>query len=105
MRKALYFTVVTLALVAISSEAKAGTVVLVSDTWENICKVEIKWGMNAPDSGPSQTFENVEKGRRWSKTDKICYRRSGQPSNCDSQMTAWTCCTHLISGTDECSLS
>jgi hypothetical protein len=105
MQKTLFLAIMTIALFAISLRAEAGTVVLHSDTWDNICKVEIKWGTNAPDSGPSQSFENVEKGWKVSKADRICYRRSGQPSNCNSQMTAWNCCTHNISGTYECSLS
>lgn len=105
MRKTLFVVLATVALISSAVSAEAGTVVLVSDTWDNICKVEIKWGTNAPNTGPSETFEHVEKGWEVRKSDRICYRRSGQPSNCSSKMTAWTCCTHNISGTYQCSLS
>lgn len=104
------FKNLTLALALVTAgvsamPANAGNVRLVSDTWDNICKVEVKWGMNAPERGNSQTFSDVQKGWELIKADRLCYRRSGDPGNCDSQMTLWTCCTHLISGTDDCSLN
>lgn len=105
MWKTLFVVLATLTLISSAVSAEAGTVVLISDTWDNICKVEIKWGANAPNNDSSATFEHVEKGWKVSKPDRICYRRSGQPSNCSSEMTAWTCCTHNISGSYQCSLS
>jgi hypothetical protein len=99
---------IVLALVGVGSitlPAAAGNVRLVSDTWDNICKVEIKWGMNAPQEGPGETFNNVPRDWSVTKADRICYRRSGDPAICSSQWTPWSCCTHLISGTDDCSLS
>lgn len=88
-----------------SAPAGRGTIILESDTWDSICKVEIVKGMNAPNRGPRSSYSNVKKGRTFSASDRICYRRSGRPRDCGSSMTQWTCCSHLISGTDTCSLS
>jgi hypothetical protein len=105
MWKQAIFVLCSVVALVIGLPAKAGTVVLVSDTWDYICKVEVMWGMNAPQEGPSQTFSGVKKEWKFEKPDRICYRRSGDPRNCDSHLTSWTCCSHLISGKDECSLS
>lgn len=105
-KKSVLVLAFVITVVVIATPAMAGNVRLVSETWDNICKVEVKWGMNAPQEGPGQIFTNVEKGTVvTTQADKLCYRRSGDPGNCNSQMTAWTCCTHLISGTDDCSLN
>lgn len=82
-----------------------GTIILESDTWDSICKVEIVKGMNAPDRGARSSYNNVKKGRTFSASNRICYRRSGRPRDCGSSMTSWTCCSHLISGSDTCSLN
>lgn len=88
-----------------AAPAGRGTIILESDTWDSICKVEIVKGMNAPNRGPRSSYSNVKKGRTFSASDRICYRRSGRPRDCGSSMTQWTCCSHLISGSDTCSLS
>lgn len=105
MTKKLLIAVALATVAILTIPAQAGNVKLVSDTWDNICKVEVMWGLNAPQEGRRQSFSNVQKGWSITKADRICYRRSGDPRNCSSQMTAWTCCSQLISGTDECSLS
>lgn len=89
---------------AIAFSAQAGDVRLVSDTWDNICKVEVMWGTNAPERGSSETFTNVPKGWYITKSSRICYRRSGDPDNCSSSLTQWHCSSNPASGTDKFSL-
>ncbi len=105
MTKKLLVMTALLTACVLAISAKAGNVKLVSDTWDSICKVEVAWGMNAPQKGSSQSFSSVKKEWSITKADRICYRRPGDPRNCNSQLTAWTCCSHLISGTDKCSLN
>lgn len=84
----------------ISTNAHAGTIILKSDIWDNICKVEIKRGHN----GSVSTYSNVSRGQTFSASDRICYRRSGNPSQCNSGLTMWNCTTRNISGTETISL-
>jgi len=84
--------------------ATAGTVILKSATWAKICKVEVVTGMNAPDKGSRSSYDNVSKGTITTAADKLCYRRSNDPSNCSSALGPWTCCSKLTSGSDTCSL-
>jgi len=84
----------------LSSTSFAGTVKLVSNTWDNICKVQVTTGSKSPNSYIS-TYKNVRKNSGWSKSgsNRLCYRRSGNPSNCNSSYTDWTCDTKNTSGT------
>jgi hypothetical protein len=88
--------------------ALAGDVKLVSDTWDNVCGVEISWGPNAPDDTHSEHFVDVETGWSITKPDKLCYRRAATPDNCDSGMTQWKtpwrCATKPGAGVEELSL-
>jgi len=59
----------------------AGEVKLVSDQWDNVCRVEITWGANAPDGTPIE--QHIDVPRNWSitKPDRLCYRRASTPDN------------------------
>ncbi len=93
------FTVVAWAFSIVTiGEAFAGQVKLVSDTWDNICKVQVTGGMNAPNTS-IRTFRNVRRGWSATRTDKLCYRRSGRPRDCGSGYTNWHCASQMISGT------
>ncbi len=71
------------------TNAWAGDVKLVSDTFDSVCRVEITWGPNAPDGTPVEIHADV--ARNWSitKPDRLCYRRPSTADNCDSGMTQW----------------
>ena len=94
-------------ILAFIADASAGDVKLVSDTWENVCGVEVSWGADAPN-------ENVEfhtdVPRNWSvtKPDRLCYRRASTPDNCESGMTQWKtqwkCAASAGAGSTELSL-
>jgi len=105
MFRSTVWIVAVFALAAVATSAEAGEVRLVSDTWDYICKVEVKWGNNAPDRGDGQVFTDVQPTFSLTKTSRICYRRSGDPDNCESRLTPWSCCDNPASGTDEPSLS
>lgn len=77
------------------AKAEPGKVVLVSDTWDNVCHVQVMSGLNAPQQGPVESFDNVQRGRKITKDDKLCYRRSGNPSDCSSGWTDWRCDSEL----------
>lgn len=69
-----------------------GSIKLVNNTWDYVAVVEIRWGNNAPQRpqgrrtvrGMSRDFELVREGR-------ICFRRSGNPSDASSNLTNWRC--------------
>ena len=88
--------------------ALAGEVKLVSDTLDEVCRVEITWGSGAPTGTPVEQFLDVK--RNWSITrpDRLCYRRASTPDNCDSGMTQWNtqwnCAASAGSGTEALSL-
>jgi hypothetical protein len=90
------------------ARASAGDVKLVSDQWDNVCRVEITWGANAPDG--TQVEQILDVHRNWSitKPDRLCYRRASTPDNCDSGMTQWNtqwkCAAKAGAGTEELSL-
>jgi len=94
---------VTMAHLFVAPAAFAGTVVLISDTWDNICRVEVTTGINAPNTSV-QPFSGVRPGRVTSGTDRLCYRRSNDPRNCSSGLTEWRCSAKLTSGTENFSL-
>ena len=85
--------------------ASAGSIRLISDTWDNICKVEVISGRNAPQEGQAEPFSNVNKSWEITRSDRICYRRSADPSDCSSGWTDWRCDTELLDQTDTFSLN
>ncbi|WP_154224378.1 hypothetical protein [Marinicella rhabdoformis] len=90
----------------LSSNAFAGTVKLESSVFDNICKVQVTTGLeNNPKSKLLDTYENVAKGFTVSGSDRLCYRRSKEPNNCQSQYTVWTCKKVKGSGTGTLKLS
>ena len=88
--------------------ALAGDVKLVSGTWDSVCRVEITWGPNAPNSIPVETYFDVPRNWSITKPDRLCYRRASTPDNCDSGMTQWNtqwkCAAKADSGIEEFSL-
>jgi hypothetical protein len=81
-----------------------GTIRLVSDSWDNIAQVEIVSGMNAPDQGSSDNLINVQRGWSDEYQQRVCYRRSRDPSRADSGLGDWNCFTRTISGIEVVSL-
>lgn len=88
--------------------AMAGDVKLVSDTWDDVCRVEVTWGLDAPNGTPIATYLNVPKNWSITKPNRLCYRRASTPDNCDSGMTQWNtqwrCAAGTTSGVAELSL-
>jgi hypothetical protein len=87
-----------------ASPVWAGNVNLVSDTWGSICKVEVISGSNAPEQGSPEPFSNVQSGWSLLRADRICYRRSADPNDCNSGWTDWRCDSELLDETDTFSL-
>lgn len=91
-----------------SARACAGDVKLVSDQWDEVCRVEITWGAKAPDGTPVEQFLDVRRNWAITKPDRLCYRRASTPDNCDSGMTQWNtrwkCVDKADAGTEELSL-
>jgi len=80
--------------------AFAGTVRLVSNTWDNVPRVEVMTGLDAPDRGQLSSYTNVRKGTVLVAADnRLCFRRSGDPSRPDSPLTEWRCADKGTSGT------
>ena len=108
-RSVIIARIFTCALIsAVIADASAGDVKLVSDTWENVCGVEISWGADAPNG--TQVEFHTDVPRNWSvtKPDRLCYRRASTPDNCDSGMTQWKtqwkCAASAGAGSTELSL-
>lgn len=91
-------TLMVIILSVLSFVSKAGEVEIVSDYWDNICKVQIVAGKDAPEQGFTTNLTNVQKGFSTIRNDRACYRRSNDPDNCDSGLTVWTCQNQTISG-------
>jgi hypothetical protein len=92
-----------LVLASFSCAASAGTVHLVADTWDNIPRVEITSGMNAPNT-PVSSYQNVARGWSADYADRVCYRRSMNPSDASSSLGYWNCSSALTSQTEDFSL-
>ena len=88
-------------------QASAGDVKLVADTMDMVCRVEVTSGPDAP-NGAVETHIDVARGWSITKPDKLCYRRSSTPDNCESGMTQWNtqwkCAAKAGSGVEELSL-
>ena len=88
--------------------AVAGDVKLVSDAWDDLCRVEVTWGLDAPNGTPVETHFNVPKDWSITRPDRLCYRRASTPDNCDSGMTQWNtqwkCAARAGPGIEELSL-
>ena len=106
--KYLYALIACTLTSAVVAPAWAGEVKLVSDAWENVCRVEITWGANAPNGTPVEQFLDVRRSWTITKPDRLCYRRSSTPENCDSGMTQWNtqwkCAAASGAGMEEFSL-
>jgi len=77
---------------------RRGEITLVSDTWDNMPKVEVAWGTNAWQNPVGrQTYTNVKKGWRLTRESRICYRRSRNPSDPTSTLNTWTCSSNPAS--------
>ncbi|WP_223788177.1 hypothetical protein [Marinicella meishanensis] len=86
------------------ASAMAGTVKLESPKLEHICQVQVTTGQNRPNQ-LVHTYTNVSKGFTVSGEDRLCYRRSAKPAQCDANYTEWTCMQRKGSGTSVLKLS
>ncbi len=89
------------ALGSFSPWAEAAGVVLRSDIFAKICKVEVSKGAYDDRSQSKVVFSGpVEKG--WSyethDADYLCFRRSSDPSNCWSTWTDYRCLRWTMDG-------
>ena len=89
---------------SLPAQVKAGSVQLISDNWDYICKVQIVHGMNAPGAGGRSTYRDVNRGWSVTRQDRLCYRRSANPGDCGSGYNSWDCASQLTSGTYKFSL-
>ncbi len=88
----------TVSISLLSFPGLAGDIEIYSEYWENICKVEIVSGKDAPEVGFKTNLSNVEKGFSLVRQNRACYRRSNDPERCDSGLTNWTCQNQFIDG-------
>ena len=80
--------------------AHAGDVALYNDSWDNIPQVMVIRGLNAPNSGNVDTYNNVKRGFVTSGSSRLCYKRSSNPNNSSSALQSnWTCASQTVSGT------
>ena len=101
-----YKSLLSITVLFLSANVFAGTVKLESSVFDNICKIQVTTGSeNDPKSKLLKTYENVPKGFTVSGSDRLCYRRSKAPNNCQSQYTIWTCKKVKGSGTGTLKLS
>jgi len=96
--------IVIAATLLFSSLSVAGTVTLESSKHEQICAVQITTGNNIS-KHVVNTHTDVKKGFTTSAEDRLCYRRSAKPAQCDSPYTEWTCMERRGSGTSMLKLS
>ena len=75
------------------SPVHAGNIVLISDNWDYIYKLQYKTGMNAPEKGKMRTIRDVPEGARISGMDRICYRRKIREGDA---MSGWRCRTNTL---------
>lgn len=88
-RVALARALVCLPALGFGGHVLAGEVVLVSDHWDRVCRVDITWGPGAPEGAPMEQHVDVPRGWSIAKPERLCYRRASTPENCDSGMTQW----------------
>jgi len=91
-------TLTIAASLVLTTASFAGTVKLESPNLDNICKVQVTTGNNPPNKSLN-TYSNVNKGFTVSGEDRLCYRRSSKPQECNSRYTEWTCKSNTSSGT------
>jgi hypothetical protein len=100
--------VLCILMLCASAPSQAGDVKLVSDTWDNICSVEVTWGPEAPNDTPVEYHSDVSRGWSITKPGPLCYRRPSTPDNCESGMTQWKtqwrCSKGTAAGVEELSL-
>jgi hypothetical protein len=109
LKKTKLFPGIFTCLLALGSMARAaaGEVMLVSDTIDVICRVEVT---SEPDASNAkvETYTDVVMGWSITRPEKLCYRRASTPDNCDSGMTQWNtqwkCAEKKDSGVVELSL-
>ena len=78
----------------------AGDVALYNNSWDNIPQVMVIRGLNAPNSGNIDTYNNVKRGFVTSGSSRLCYKRSTNPNNSSSPLQSnWTCASQTVSGT------
>jgi hypothetical protein len=84
-----------------SAVAESAGVVLRSETFLKICKIEVSKGTHSRGADNKIVFSGpIEKG--WSYEthdgDYLCYRRSSDPANCWSQLSDYRCLTWTADG-------
>jgi hypothetical protein len=101
MRTKNWAPLILVSVVTVCQFAEAAGVALRSDTYLKICRIELSKGpYSAGGKNPIVFSGSVEKG--WSyqtrDADYLCYRRSTDPANCWSLMSAYRCSTWTMNG-------
>lgn len=96
-----------LLLLIVSTQARAGVVILRSDTWDYIVRVQVREGNSSNPEMNQLVYDGpVQRGKEFPSRDGVyqCYRRSGDPSSQTSALAEWQCNARTISGSEYWSL-
>lgn len=79
----------------------AGEIILKSELWEFICKIEVAVGPESPDVIENvHEFPGVQAGGEYvngivfTGEGRLCYRRSSVVDDCYSELNHWVCYTN-----------
>ena len=93
--------IVILSTWLISSVGYAGDIVLKTELWDFICKVEVAVGPESPGViEKTYEFPGVQSGGEYVDgivfigEKRLCYRRSSVADDCYSDMNDWVCYTN-----------
>lgn len=101
MRLQLIKGIALLTFCFVSNIGSAGEIILKTDLWEFICKVEVAVGAESPDVIEHiHEFPGVKSGEEYANSivftgeGRLCYRRSSVVDDCYSEMNDWVCYTN-----------
>ena len=100
--KSLLLKIILLLPICISiNNAYAGKIILKTELWEFICKVEVAVGPDSPIviektlEFPGVKIDGVyADGIVFEGEDRLCYRRSAIIDDCNSPLNDWVCYTN-----------
>lgn len=101
MKSILLKIIVALLLLVASNSTYAGKLILQTELWDFICKVEVALGSDTPMiieevlefPGVKNDGEYID-GIVFEGEHRLCYRRSSTVDDCNSPLNDWVCYTN-----------